>query len=56
MNRLQKIQTESLKEKAAALLNRKPSQILKVTEHYNGATVKCSNGNQLNIPFEVWVG
>lgn len=54
-NRLNTIRQQSLKEKAAALLDRKPSQIISVEESYAGAGVKFKSGNSLIIPHEVWV-
>lgn len=56
MTRLEKIAQKAVKEKAAKLLNTKVSNIIRVVEGYNGASVECRNGNKLVIPHEHWVG
>ena len=56
MTRLEQIQQSSLTQKAATMLNKKPSQIVSVTEHENGARVECRNGNYLIIPLRTWIG
>lgn len=56
MTRLEKIAQKSLKEKAAKMLETKVTNIIKVIESHNGASVECRNGNKLVIPLEYWVG
>ena len=43
------------RQKAATLLNRRVDQIIAVTmcDSY-GVGVHCTDGNRLNIPYEVW--
>ena len=53
--KLAKIRKEMIKEKAAKLLGKRTNQIIKVDESYDGAYVSCTNGNHVNIPYEVWV-
>ena len=65
MTRLEAIQQQMLKEKAAALLNKPVSRIKKVNEHPEGgrevgvgATVIMKSGAMpwINIPLAVWIG
>ncbi len=58
MTRLEAIRQSALKNKAAALLNKKISQVKKVDEHHNGATVYMKSGSSawVNIPLEIWIG
>jgi hypothetical protein len=58
MTRLQKIQQQSLKEKAAAMLGVKVSWVKSVTETYQGASVELKHGACLMriIPTEYWIG
>jgi len=65
MTKIQAIQQEMLKEKAAKLLNKRVSQIKRVNEHPEGgrevnvgATVIMKSGAMpwINIPLDVWIG
>lgn len=53
---LSKTAKRALREKAAKMLERKVSEIRKVEEHYQGATVFLVNGETRIIPTEYWVG
>lgn len=58
MTKIEKIQQQCLREKAAALLNKSVKQIKNVEEHYNGATVYMKSGCMpwINIPLTHWIG
>jgi hypothetical protein len=46
---------EIARQKAASMVNRRTDQIVAVTmcDSY-GVMVHCTDGNRLNIPYEVW--
>ena len=65
MTRIENIQQQMLKEKAASLLGKRVAQIKKVNEHPEGgrevgvgATVIMKSGAMpwINIPLTVWIG
>ena len=53
--KLAQIRKEMMNEKAAKVLGKRFNQIVKVDESRNGAYITCTNGNRVNVPYEVWV-